>query len=290
MAIQGSVSGGNGAGDTAQAQAAPALPVVEVEGVEKYFRVRPSAKGIDGAEGQRFAAIEDVSFVVGEGELVSLLGPSGCGKTTLLRMAAGLLGIDTGRIVIKGQPVTAPRRDCCMVFQNFGLLPWRTVIDNVEFPLELDSVPKDERRATAEHYIRLVGLEGFEQHYPHELSGGMQQRVGIARALTRKPSVLLMDEPFGALDAQTREQLQDDFLEVWQSLRTTVLFVTHSIDEALVLSDRILVFTARPGQIKRELAAPLGGEVRGNEVRGTPEFAATGQEIRQLLRAETDHG
>ena len=290
MAIQGSVSGEKGAGDSARAQVAPTLPVVEVEGVEKYFRVRPSAKGNDGAEGQRFAAIEDVSFVVDEGELVSLLGPSGCGKTTLLRMAAGLLGIDTGRIVIKGQPVTAPRRDCCMVFQNFGLLPWRTVIDNVEFPLELDNVPKDERRATADHYIRLVGLEGFEQHYPHELSGGMQQRVGIARALTRKPSVLLMDEPFGALDAQTREQLQDDFLEVWQSLRTTVLFVTHSIDEALVLSDRILVFTARPGQIKRELAAPLGGTVRGNEVRGTPEFAATGQEIRQLLRAETDHG
>ena len=290
MAIQGSVSGEKGAGDTAQAQTAPALPVVEVEGVDKHFRVRPSAKGNDGAEGQRFAAIEDVSFVVREGELVSLLGPSGCGKTTLLRMAAGLLGIDTGRIVIKGQTVTAPRRDCCMVFQNFGLLPWRTVVDNVEFPLELDNVAKEERRETADHYIRLVGLEGFEQHYPHELSGGMQQRVGIARALTRKPSVLLMDEPFGALDAQTREQLQDDFLEVWQSLRTTVLFVTHSIDEALVLSDRILVFTARPGRIKRELAAPLGGEVRGNEVRGTPEFAATGQEIRQLLRAETDHG
>ena len=290
MAIQGSVSREKGAGDSAQAQVAPALPVVEVEGVDKYFRVRPSAKGKDGPQGQRFAAIEDVSFVVREGELVSLLGPSGCGKTTLLRMAAGLLGIDTGRIVVKGKQVTAPRRDCCMVFQNFGLLPWRTVADNVEFPLELDGVPKDERRNTAEHYIRLVGLEGFEQHYPHELSGGMQQRVGIARALTRKPSVLLMDEPFGALDAQTREQLQDDFLEVWQSLRTTVLFVTHSIDEALVLSDRILVFTARPGRIKRELAAPLGGEVRGNQVRGTPEFAATGQEIRHLLRAETDHG
>ena len=176
-----------------------------------------------------------------------------------------------------------------MVFQNFGLLPWRTVVENVEFPLELDNVPKGERRDTADHYIRLVGLEGFEEHYPHELSGGMQQRVGIARALTRKPSVLLMDEPFGALDAQTREQLQDDFLEVWQSLRTTVLFVTHSIDEALVLSDRILVFTARPGRIRRELAAPLRGDVRGNQVRGTPEFAATGQEIRQLLRAETDH-
>ena len=289
MAIQGSVSAEKGAVESASAQAMSAQPVVEVEGVEKYFRVRSSEMGAGGTSGQRFAAIEDVSFVVREGELVSLLGPSGCGKTTLLRMAAGLLGLDTGRIVIKGQPVTAPRRDCCMVFQNFGLLPWRTVIDNVEFPLELDNVPKGERRDTAEHYIKLVGLEGFEQHYPHELSGGMQQRVGIARALTRKPSVLLMDEPFGALDAQTREQLQDDFIEVWQSLRTTVLFVTHSIDEALVLSDRILVFTARPGRIKRELEAPLGGEVRGNQVRGTPEFAATGQEVRQLLRAETDH-
>ena len=289
MAKHGSVNGGNGTGGSSPAQAAPAAPVVEVEGVEKHFRVRASGKGAESAGGQRFAAIEDVSFVVREGELVSLLGPSGCGKTTLLRMAAGLLAIDTGRIVIKGQPVTAPRRDCCMVFQNFGLLPWRTVVDNVEFPLELDNVPKQERRDTAQHYINLVGLEGFEEHYPHELSGGMQQRVGIARALTRKPSVLLMDEPFGALDAQTREQLQDDFIEVWQSLRTTVLFVTHSIDESLVLSDRILVFTARPGRIKRELMAPLGGEVRGNQVRGTPEFASTGQEVRQLLRAETDH-
>jgi len=290
VAIQGSVSTETGAVGSATNRTAPAPPVVEVEGVEKYFRVRSSEKGSEGSHGQRFAAIENVSFIVREGELVSLLGPSGCGKTTLLRMAAGLLGIDAGSIAIMGQPVTAPRRDCCMVFQNFGLLPWRTVIDNVEFPLELDNAPKGERRDTARHYIDLVGLEGFEEHYPHELSGGMQQRVGIARALTRKPSVLLMDEPFGALDAQTREQLQDDFIEVWQSLRTTVLFVTHSIDEALVLSDRILVFTARPGRIKRELAAPLGGEVRGNQVRGTPEFASTGQEVRQLLRAETDHG
>ena len=291
MAIQGSVSMEKVPIESglASAQTAPARPVVEVEAVEKYFRVRPSGKGTESTQGERFAVIEDVSFVVREGELVSLLGPSGCGKTTLLRMAAGLIGIDAGRIVIRDQPVTAPRRDCCMVFQNFGLLPWRTVVGNVEFPLELDNAPKGERRDTADHYIRLVGLEGFEEHYPHELSGGMQQRVGIARALTRKPSVLLMDEPFGALDAQTREQLQDDFLEVWQSLRTTVLFVTHSIDEALVLSDRILVFTDRPGRIRRELAAPLGGDVRGNQVRGTPEFAATGQEIRQLLRAETDH-
>jgi NitT/TauT family transport system ATP-binding protein len=276
----------------AERAAVPALgsTVVEVAGVDKYFRIRSSGNGAAGSEQEKLAAIQDVSFVIREGELVSLLGPSGCGKTTLLRMAAGLLGIDGGRIEIKGQPVSGPRRDCCMVFQNFGLLPWRTVTDNVELPLELDKMAKGERRDVADHYIRLVGLEGFEQHYPHELSGGMQQRVGIARALTRQPSVLLMDEPFGALDAQTREQLQDDFLKVWESLRTTVLFVTHSIDEALVMSDRILVFTARPGRIKRELAAPLGGDLRGNQVRGTPEFAATGQEVRQLLRSETGHG
>ena len=171
-----------------------------------------------------------------------------------------------------------------MVFQNFGLLPWRSVLANVEFPLELDGVPRDEREAVAMRSIDLVGLRGFERHFPHELSGGMQQRVGIARALTRQPFVLLMDEPFAALDAQTRETLQEDFLRIWKTLRTTVIFVTHSIDEALVMSDRVLVFTPRPGRIRRVIESPLGPDRADGDVRARPEFAQYRQEIRALLR------
>jgi NitT/TauT family transport system ATP-binding protein len=171
-----------------------------------------------------------------------------------------------------------------MVFQNFGLLPWRSVIDNVAFPLELDNVRRSEREEVAARYIDLVGLKGFERHYPHELSGGMQQRVGIARALTRKPLVLLMDEPFAALDAQTRETLQEDFLRIWKDLKTTVVFVTHSIDEALVMSDRVVIFTPRPGRINRIIKSPIGADRVDHDVRALPEFAHYRHEIRQLLR------
>ena len=173
-----------------------------------------------------------------------------------------------------------------MVFQDFGLLPWRTVQDNVTFPLELDRIAKAERLETAAHYLGVVGLSGFEQHYPHELSGGMQQRVGIARALMRQPILLLMDEPFGALDAQTREQLQEDFLKIWESLRTTVLFVTHSIDESLVVSDRIVVFTARPGRIKELIESPLAAQRGTGDTRSLPTFVELRAHIRGLLRDE----
>src|SRR5262249_36173083 len=156
-----------------------------------------------------------------------------------LRLTAGLIAADEGAITIEGAPVTAPRKDACMVFQNFGLLPWRTVRGNVEFPLELDRVAPAERRDLARHFLELVGLASFAQHFPRGLSGGMQQRVGIARALMRRPTLIFRDEPFGALDAQTREQLQEDFLRIWSKTAATVVFVTHSIDEALILSDRI---------------------------------------------------
>ena len=229
-------------------------------------------------------ALEDISFDVRAGELVSLLGASGCGKTTLLRIVAGLVAADDGVVTVQGEPVEAPRKDLCMVFQNFGLLPWRSVLANVEFPLEVDGVPRREREAVAARYIEVVGLTGFERHYPHELSGGMQQRVGIARALTRQPLVLLMDEPFAALDAQTRETLQEDFLRIWQDLRTTVIFVTHSIDEALVMSDRVLIFTPRPGRLLRTIDSPLGADRLDHDVRALPEFARQRQEIRNLMR------
>ena len=250
--------------------------MVSVDGVTKGFEVRGAV--------ERMVALADVSFDVREGELVSLLGASGCGKTTLLRIVAGLVAADEGVVTVRGAPVEAPRKDLCMVFQNFGLLPWRSVLANVEFPLELDGMPRGEREAVAMRSIDLVGLRGFERHFPHELSGGMQQRVGIARALTRQPFVLLMDEPFAALDAQTRETLQEDFLRIWKTLRTTVIFVTHSIDEALVMSDRVLVFTPRPGRIRRVIESPLGPDRAEGDVRARPEFAQYRQEIRALLR------
>ncbi len=253
--------------------------MVCVSGVTKRFKVR-APRGEPGA----MVVLEDLSFEVRDGELVSLLGASGCGKTTLLRIVAGLVPLDEGSVTVQGTPVQGPRKDLCMVFQNFGLLPWRSVLANVEFPLELDGVPPAERKSAAARYIDLVGLNGFERHYPHELSGGMQQRVGIARALTRKPLVLLMDEPFAALDAQTRETLQEDFLRIWKELRTTVIFVTHSIDEALVMSDRVLVFTPRPGRLARIFDSPLGADRVDRDVRALPEFARYRHEIRGLLR------
>jgi NitT/TauT family transport system ATP-binding protein len=262
-----------------------ATAMVTVKNAVKRFKVRQTEVGVAAHQNGIMVALDNVSLEVKTGELICLLGPSGCGKTTLLRMVAGLLNADEGEIRVAGDLVEAPRKDACMVFQDFGLLPWRTVMDNVEFPLEIDNVPKAERRETAKHYLAVVGLTGFEGHYPHELSGGMQQRVGIARALMRKPILLLMDEPFGALDAQTREQLQEDFLKIWANLKTTVLFVTHSIDESLILADRIVVFTPRPGQIKKLMESPVAKyRVESGDVRSHPEFVAARSEIRSLLR------
>ena len=253
--------------------------------VSKFFpvRVRPGQKD----RPELMVALDRVNASVRKGELVTLLGPSGCGKTTLLRLTAGLITADEGSITIEGTPVTGPRKDACMVFQNFGLLPWRTVLGNVEFPLEIDGVGTAERRELADHFIDLVGLGAFAEHYPHELSGGMQQRVGIARALMRKPILIFMDEPFGALDAQTREQLQEDFLEIWSRTRATVVFVTHSIDEALLLSDRIFVFNTAPGRIRTIVESPLAGERLERDVRTHPGFGKYRGELRDMLRSET---
>jgi NitT/TauT family transport system ATP-binding protein len=255
--------------------------ILVFDGVSKYFGARKS-----GPDPGLLVALKNVSAGISRGEFVTLLGPSGCGKTTLLRLAAGLLEPDEGTISICNVPVTAPRSDACMVFQNFGLLPWRTVLGNVEFPLEIDGISRTQRRERARHLLSIVGLSSFEDHYPHELSGGMQQRVGIARAMMREPRLILMDEPFGALDAQTREQLQDDFLKIWKRTGMTVLFVTHSIDEALQLSDRIFVLSAQPGRLSAIIESPLAPYRLSEELWMRPELPEYRVKLRRLLRGD----
>jgi len=230
-------------------------------------------------------ALYNISLAIRKNEFVSLLGPSGCGKTTLIRIIAGLLTADRGEVLVNSQVVNSPGRDRCMVFQQFGLLPWRTVMSNVEFGLEIDGVPRDERRALAEKYLELVGLKGFENYYPHQISGGMQQRVGIARALSKKPEILLMDEPFGAVDAQTREQLQEELLKIWAQTENTVVFVTHSIDEAIYLSDRVVVMQARPGRIKEEVTIDLPRPRWEGDIKADPRFAQLRAHLRDSLRS-----
>jgi NitT/TauT family transport system ATP-binding protein len=195
-------------------------------------------------------ALTDIELTVGEGEFVSLLGPSGCGKSTLLKIIAGLIPASGGGIEIDGRPVTGPGPERAVVFQDYALFPWMTVESNVEFGLEARGVPLAQRRQVSAELLRVVGLAEFGKKYPHLLSGGMKQRVSLARALAVDPQILLMDEPFGALDAQTRSVLQEELLRIWRLYRKTVVFVTHSIEEALYLSDRVVVMTARPGRVK----------------------------------------
>ena len=201
-------------------------------------------------------ALRDINISCAEGEFVCLLGLSGCGKSTLLQILAGLEPPTEGQIIVAGRELDGPSPATAVVFQDHGLFPWMTVARNVEFNLKARRTPRPEREARARDMLALTGLEAFAARYPHELSGGMRQRVGIARALTTRPRALLMDEPFGALDAQTRTRLQGELLDIWQRQRTTILFVTHSIDEALILADRVLVFTPRPGRLAADIPIP----------------------------------
>ena len=203
--------------------------------------------------GGRLVALDHVDLSVEDGEFVSIVGPSGCGKTTFLSVVDGLLPATAGRIVVDGVEVTRPGPDRAVVFQDASLLPWRTVLKNVLYGLECIGVARREAYERARHFIALVGLSGFEQNYPYELSGGMQQRVNLARALVIDPKILLMDEPFASLDAQTRESMQVELLRIWKEAGKTVLFVTHQIDEAIFLSDRVIVFSARPGRVKENI-------------------------------------
>ena len=231
-------------------------------------------------------ALEDVSLRVRDFEFVSILGPSGCGKSTLLRIIDGLASADSGQVLMDGRPVDRPTQERGFVFQSFNLFPWRTVRGNIEFGMEIKGVAKDERRIVSDRLIELVGLAGFTQRYPHELSGGMQQRVGIARALAIDPAVLLMDEPFGGLDAQTREDMQDELLRIWAARKKTVLFVTHSIEEAIYLSDRVIIMTPRPGRILADIAVPFD-RPRSETHRTLPEFSALQHELRSRLKGAT---
>lgn len=248
--------------------------MLRIEGVNKRFGTGTSALEV----------LRQLNMDVAEGEFVSLLGPSGCGKTTLLKIIAGLLPATSGQVLLNGEPSMQPSRDKGFVFQHFNLLPWRTVIDNAVYGLELQGVPAAERRERAMQYLKVMGLEGFHDHYPAQLSGGMKQRVGIARALLMNPKVLLMDEPFGALDALTRELLQEELLRIVARERRTVIFVTHSLDEALYLSDRIVVMGRNPGRILQEFSITLRKPRWEYNFRAEPEYIEVRAQIWELLR------
>lgn len=207
--------------------------------------------------GQHVAAIEDISLEVATSDFVAILGPSGCGKTTLLNIVAGFMPPTRGEIRLNGRRIQGPGPDRGVVFQSFALFPWKRVLENVAFGLKMRNVPKDERERIALEYIALVGLEGFEYRYPHELSGGMQQRVGVARVLANHPDLMLMDEPFGSLDAQTRMTLQEELSRIWEIKQPTVLFVTHDVEEAVFLANRVVVLTPRPGRIREIVIVDL---------------------------------
>ena len=218
-------------------------PKIQIEGVSKDF--------LRGKE--TIAALKDISLDITEGEFVVIVGASGCGKTTLLNLIAGFISPTRGRIRLNGEEVRGIDPRCGMIFQQYALFPWKTVLDNVAFGLKMKGIPKKERTAIAATYIDMVGLTGFEESYPNALSGGMKQRVSIARALANDPEVMLLDEPFAALDAMTRQILQEQLIHIYEKQQKTVLFITHAIDEALMLASRIVIMTARPGQIAQDL-------------------------------------
>ena len=249
---------------------------ISFDNVGKVFRGR----------GATVTALDAISFDVRDGEFVVLVGPSGCGKSTLLDLLGGLSAPTSGRILVDGVPVTGPGLDRGIVFQQYALLPWRTARGNVEFGLEAKGIPRRQRQSQAREFLQLVGLAGFADRYPHELSGGMKQRVAIARSLAFDPDVLLMDEPFAALDAQTRNGLQDELLRIWEQTGKTVVFITHGIEEAVYLGQRVAVMTSRPGRIKKIVDVPITARSATEDLRSDPEFTRYRHEIWTLLRDE----
>lgn len=233
-------------------------------------------------------ALADVSFSIADGEFMAIVGPSGCGKTSLLNIVAGLLPYQEGSVSIDGKRVAGPGIDRAVVFQHSSLLPWRTIVRNVRYGMELqrrfDEAAMQQR---AGHFIKLVGLSGFERHYPSELSGGMQQRVNLARALAADPTVLLMDEPFAALDAQTREFMQSELLKIWSKARKTVLFITHQINEAIYLADRVVVMSARPGRVKDIFDVPFP-RPRSLSLKRDPQFLQLEDAVWRLIEEESE--
>jgi NitT/TauT family transport system ATP-binding protein len=241
---------------------------------------------IFGAEDNEVIAVDDVSLNVQPGEFVSLIGPSGCGKSTILNIVAGFMKPTRGAALVDDKPITKPGSDRGVVFQQYSLFPWLSVRKNVEFGLKMAGVDAGKRDTTARSLLDLAGLLSFADHYPDQLSGGMKQRIGIIRALATSPQVLLMDEPFGALDTQTRVVMQEILTNIWQQFRISVLFITHDIEESIFLSDRIYVMTARPGRIKAEIKVPLP-RPRTAEMTSTPEFIKLVQDLKHLIREES---
>ena len=253
--------------------------ILVVDNLMKQF---PTAEGL-------VAAVDRISFTVRTGEFLSVIGPSGCGKSTLFNIIGGLIGGHEGRVSIAGETVSGPHPAIGMVFQEESTFPWRTVIENIAFPLEIAGMAKAERLERARHFVHLVGLDGFEKRYPSELSGGMRQRVAIARTLAFEPKILLMDEPFASLDEQTRLLLGDKVLQIQQELQQTMLLITHNITEAVQLSDRILVMTYRPGRLKRMVEIDLP-RPRTSEIVSSTAFGRYVAEIWHDLREEASRG
>jgi NitT/TauT family transport system ATP-binding protein len=250
-------------------------PVIDVKTLSKRYAARTGS----------VSALEEISFAVGEGEFVAVVGPSGCGKSTLLKILSGILPASAGAASLRGSPIAGPRRDIGVVFQAPVLFPWRSVLDNVLLPIDVQGLGRDGHRQDAMELLNLVGLQGFEGRYPWELSGGMQQRVAITRALVHDPALLLMDEPFGALDAMTRELMNVELQRIWMEKKKTVLFITHSIPEAVFLADRVLVMTPRPGRILEDVRVS-SSRPRSLDVMNTPEFGEHVRRIRAHFNAK----
>lgn len=252
-------------------------PILVLQDVGKRF---------EGNRGEVVEALSGINLEIQENELAVIVGPSGCGKSTLLNIVAGLEQASSGIVMLNGREITSPGADRGMVFQSYTLFPWLTVQQNVEFGLKIKGVPPEERAQKARHYIELVGLTGFQDALPKTLSGGMKQRVAIARALANDPEMLLMDEPFGALDAQTRSIMQDLLLSVWEKERTTVLFITHDIDEAVLLADNVYVMSQRPGRIRAKIEVDIP-RPRDHRVTVSHQFTEIKKEIMEMLWEET---
>jgi ABC-type nitrate/sulfonate/bicarbonate transport system ATPase subunit len=261
--------------------ASTTVPALDVRDVRKAFAVPDSPTG-------DLLVLDDVSLTIDGGQFVSVLGPSGCGKTTLARIITGIEDPTDGQILIDGADAGPPGPNRCLVFQNYGLLPWLTVRDNVELGMSIQGIDKRVRRERGAKYIEMVGLNGFEKRYPHEISGGMAQRTGLARALATEPRMLLMDEPFGAVDAQMRTLLQDELLKICEVTGVTVLFVTHSIDEAVYLSDKVVIFSARPGRPVATVDVNIP-KPRWDGARSAPEFSEVRRQVTDLLAERTDY-
>ncbi|SLN09772.1 Bicarbonate transport ATP-binding protein CmpC [Roseivivax jejudonensis] len=254
------------------------VPAIELRGIRKTFALS------DDENAQRVLALDGIDLSIRQGEFLTIIGPSGCGKTTLLRIIASLILPDDGEVMVEGETVREPGLKRAMVFQTFGLFPWKTVIDNVMFPLQVRNEPAETARETAMHHIRQVGLDRFVDAYPHQLSGGMQQRVGLARALSTGADILLMDEPFGAIDAQTRELMQEELMRIWQEEQKTVVFITHDLDEAVLLADRVLLMSRGPGRVRETIPVELPRPRFDYDVRGHEGFAKVRGHLWQALR------